>query len=54
MVFAPHLAKRMGDGLTRTLGIPELGGPHHHHHHAHDADADADASGLAEETPPAS
>ena len=25
VLFAPHLAKRMGDGLTRTLGIPELG-----------------------------
>jgi amino acid transporter len=52
VMFAPRLAKRMGDGLTRTLGIPELGAPHHHH--AHDAAADTDLSGVAEETPPAS
>jgi amino acid transporter len=50
VLFAPHLAKRMGDGLTRTLGIPELGAPHHHH--AHDTAAEADLSGLAEDTPP--
>ncbi len=47
VIFAPNLAKKMGDGLTRTLGIPEVGGPHHHHH------ADPDLSGLAEDTPPA-
>jgi amino acid transporter len=50
VLFAPQLAKRMGDGLTRTLGIPELGGPHHHHREG----ADSDLGGLAEDTPPAS
>lgn len=49
VLFAPHLAKRMGDGLTRTLGIPELGG---RHHHDPDAAADSDLGGLAEDTPP--
>jgi amino acid transporter len=49
VIFAPHLARRMGDGLTRTLGIPELGGPHHQHH---DAGAESDLSGLAEDRPP--
>ena len=49
VIFAPHLAKRMGDGLTHTLGIPELGGPHHRDH---DAAADSDLGGLAEDTPP--
>jgi hypothetical protein len=52
VIFAPRLAKRMGDGLTRTLGIPELGAPHHHH--AHDATAETDLSGVAEDIPPAS
>ena len=42
VIFAPHLAKRMGDGLTRTLGIPELGGPHHQHDNAV---ADSDLAG---------
>jgi amino acid transporter len=52
VMFAPQLARRMGDGLVRTLGIAELGAPHHHH--APNAAAQADVSGLAEETPPAS
>ncbi len=49
VIFAPHLAKRMGDGLTRTLGIPELG----HHHHGHGGAAAPDVPPLAEDTPPA-
>jgi amino acid transporter len=28
VIFAPHLARRMGDGLTRTLGLPALGADH--------------------------
>ena len=48
VIFAPHLAKRMGDGLTRTLGIQAPGS----HHHATAGVADAGPSGLAEDTPP--
>ena len=50
VLFAPHLATRMGDGLTRTLGIPELG---QHHHDAHSDVAEGGLSGTAEEPPPA-
>jgi amino acid transporter len=50
VIFAPNLAKRMGDGLTRTLGIKELGP---HHHQAAGSAAEAEVSGLAEDTPPA-
>ena len=53
VIFAPHLAKRMGDGLIRTLGVSELGAPHHHGPEAPDATAEADRGGLAEEAPPA-
>ena len=48
VIFAPNLAKRMGDGLTRTLGIQAPGS----HHHATAGVADAGPSGLAEDTPP--
>jgi amino acid transporter len=50
VLFAPHLATRMGDGLTRTLGIPELG---QHHRNARSDAAEAELSGTAEEPPPA-
>jgi amino acid transporter len=49
VIFAPHLAKRMGDGLTRTLGIQELGS---HHHRATAGVADAERSEVAEDKPP--
>ena len=49
VIFAPHLAKRMGDGLTRTLGIPELGITIIRTRRS----AGAELTGGADETPPA-